>query len=451
MLRSLRARLLLWYTLIMAVTIAAFTATVCYEFWRSLVDDIDRNLAASAMTLSQALQPVPGGGFDFDVPASMRPNDDSAGPPLLSYAIWGANGELIDRLPADADLERPAAPGATTRNGHREFAALMANGAAVVVARNLDDARRDVIAFAWTAAFTGIAALGVALAGGWFLAGRALAPVARISSAATAMAAGKLDARIPIERTENELEQVASVLNDAFDRLHAAVERQRQFTADASHELRTPLATISAESEWALMRQRDPDAYRRSLETCQRAAARMTRVVHRLLTLARVDAQDLAITRVPVPLVPLVEDALAIVRPLAERKHVTIVTAFEPASVFGDQDRLTDLTANLCSNAVEHNRQNGTVTVTVTPDAEDVVFQVEDTGAGINAADLPHVFDRFFRTDRSRTAASGGAGLGLAIARAVVDAHGGQITCKSTEGVGTTVTVRLPRAAEPAA
>ncbi len=442
--RSLRARLLVWYTLIMAVTIAALTGAVCYELWRSRVAEVDRGLYADASALAGGLQPAPGGDFDLDVPVHMRPQEDIDAPAAVTYAIWTAGGDLIDRFPADMDVTAPGAEGLRTRDGRRELASATPSGAVVVVGRDLADVRRDVVAFARMAALTGVGALGVALAGGWLLVGRALTPLTRISRTASSMAAGKLDARIAIEGTDDELEQVAVVLNDAFDRLHLAVESQRQFTADASHELRTPLATISAESDWALLRERSPEEYRGSLDTCRRAAARMNRVVERLLTLARADAGAIQIERTAVPLDTVVEDVLAMIRPLAARKGVTVEVRLDAAAVIGDRDGLLDLVTNICSNAVEYNRDGGSVRVDLRIEGEEAVLRVSDTGIGITPEDLPHVFDRFFRTDRSRTASSGGAGLGLTIARSIAEAHGGTITCESTPGEGTEVVVRLP-------
>ena len=156
-------------------------------------------------------------------------------------------------------------------------------------------------------ALGGVAA---SLAGAWFLAGRALAPVQRINETARRMADGDLDARIAIERTDTELGQVASALNLAFDRLRESIERQRQFTADASHELRTPVTTMMAELEWAMLRDRPAADYQESLETCHRAGARMQSLVEGLLTLARADSGELPVTRVSVRLDVLVDEAI---------------------------------------------------------------------------------------------------------------------------------------------
>lgn len=445
MLSSLRARLLLWYTFILAAVIATFAGIVCYLFWRSLIADIDQGLQSSATALVDGLRPMDSGDFDLVLPTEYRQTDATTAP-LTYYAVWNRDGELIDRSAGDFNIPRPVRQGTVTRDGRRELTVTGAGGALVLIGRDLADAQGDVLAFAGTAAAGGVAALVISLLGGWFLVGRALAPVARISQAATAMSAGDLTARIAVERTENELEQVALALNQAFDRLRLAVENERRFTADASHELRTPLATISAEIEWALSRDRSLDEYRRSLSTAQRAADRMRRVVEHLLTLSRADSADVTLHRTTVGLGPLVNDAVGIVQSLADQKQVTIETDLRETTVIADRDRLMDLLTNLFSNAIKYNRSGGHVEVAVWPEGSDACLRVRDTGTGISAEDLPRVFDRFYRADKARTAHSGGAGLGLAIAKWIVEAHGGRIACRSALGQGTEVLVHLPRA-----
>jgi signal transduction histidine kinase len=259
------------------------------------------------------------------------------------------------------------------------------------------------------------------------------------------MAGGNLAARIAVERTENELEHVAQALNGAFDRLQGALDAQQRFTADASHELRTPLATIAAETEWALARPRSADEYRESLLTCRRATERMTRLAERLLLLARADHDAVRLEQTTVGLDPIVQEAVSLVQPLAARRQITIETRLDAARVNGDRECLTELVMNLCSNAVEYNRDGGHVMVEVWPDGADACMRVRDSGVGISEDDLPRIFERFFRTDRTRDRRTGGAGLGLAIAKWIVDAHGGRITCRSTVGEGTEMLVRLPR------
>lgn len=440
---SLRARLLAWYSLILVVVIATFAATVGYGLWRSMVAEVDAGLRASAASLVQALRPIGHGEFDLDLPIEHQPIDATAAPAIY-YSIWAPAGDVIDRSVVAFEVPAPRGTGLLTRNGRRELAVVGAGGALVLVGRDLADARAAVRAFAGTTAIGGCAALLVSIAGGWFLIGRALAPIGRINRAAAAMAGGDLSARIAVERTENELEQVAHALNGAFDRLHRALDSQSRFTTDASHELRTPLATVAAETEWALARPRSPDEYRESLLTCRRATDRMARLVERLLTLARADHDALPVERAPVELEPVVHDALALVLPLAQRRGIAIDTTLRAATVEGDRARLTELVMNLCANAVEYNHDGGQVSIEVWPDGADACLRVRDSGVGISERDLPRIFERFYRADEARDRRTGGAGLGLAIVKSIVDVHGGLIACRSEPGKGTEMLVRLP-------
>jgi signal transduction histidine kinase len=290
-------------------------------------------------------------------------------------------------------------------------------------------------------------ALVLALAGGWWLVGRALSPVDRISQTARAMVEGDLAARIPIDRVENELGHLARALNAAFDQMHASLERQRRFTADASHELRTPLATVSTEAQWALARTRSVDEYRKSFEASGRAAERMKAVVERLLSLARTEAGAADDDRADdVQIDHVVQDAVRDVSSIARARDVTVTVDALPASIRGDRERLLEAVTNVVANAVQYNQDAGEVRVRLeeTPDA--VTLTVADTGIGIGADDLGRVFEPFFRADPARSRDIGGAGLCLAVAHATVRQHGGHIRCESTPGAGTTVTITWPRA-----
>ena len=407
--RSLRARLLAWYSLVLALVIATFAGIVGYLLWRSMTADIDARLQASAASLSEGLRPAGDGGFDLDLPLEYQPADGVVTPASPYYAVWNADGELIDRSPVPFDIPMPPGALVRTRDGRRELSRVAAAGAVVLVGRDLTEARAAVRGFATTAAIGGVAALLLSLAGGWFLVGSALAP-----------------------------------LHSALERLRRALDSQQRFAADASHELRTPLATLSAEIEWALARPRTPEEYRESLASCQRASGRMERLVSRLLTLARADHDAVHLERAPMALDGVVRDAVALVQPLAARKGVSLDTRIDPVGVAGDRERLIELVTNLCANAVEYNRGGGSVTVSVGRDGQEAVVRVADTGIGIAAEDLPRIFERFYRPGQARDRRSGGVGLGLAIAKWIAEAHGGSIACASRPGEGTEMVVRLP-------
>jgi two-component system OmpR family sensor kinase len=444
MFRSLRGSLLFWYTSILVFLTLTFGAAVCYVFWRSLLKGLDEQLGVQAQAIAHALQPAGAGTFDLDLPDQYFETFSSQGSTVRYYAIWNEAGGLVDQSNPALDVPILAPPASRSRHGFREVAARAEGGATVLVGQDTAAQQRAVWSLAATVAAVGMVALALSLVGGWFLAGRVLAPIARISRTAQAMLGGDFSARIAVDSTETELGQVASALNAAFDRLRLALDRQQRFTADASHELRTPLATLSAEVEWAQNRPRSAAEYQASLDTCRRAATRMRSVVEGLLTLARADAGEVASRRVPVSLVQVVHEVVALLQPLAEKRHVSFSVTSGSVEVVGDPDRLRELVMNLVSNAVWYNRENGRIDIAVRREAETACLEVADTGIGIAPEDLPRIFDRFYRADRARAREAGGAGLGLAVARWVVDSHGGEITCASEIGRGTRFVVRLP-------
>jgi two-component system OmpR family sensor kinase len=442
MLRSLRATLLIWYTFVLVILIVVFAGTVTYQYWQSLIQQVDTDLVNATTALASGLTPDIDGTFDLNVPASFRSAVPESGDATY-YAVWNPRGQLVDQSEPQATPPSMPGLGVATRLGRREVVVDVEGRARILAGRRLDSTYAAVRTLGLGLASSGGLVLALALIGGFFLAGRALAPVARISRTAGAMIGGDLEARIPVKGTASELEQVARALNEAFDRLSVAVDRQRQFTADASHELRTPLATLRAEFDWALTRPRTADEYKASIEKGQRAVERMSELADRLLTLVSPGGgPDMG--RAPLNLATVVSASVELLRPLAVSHSVTLDTAYEDAPVSGVRNLLADAISNLLKNAIEYNRPGGTVSVIMTSEPDWVVTTIRDTGIGISAEDLPRVFERFYRADRSRT--RGGAGLGLAIVKSVIEDHGGSVACSSTLATGTTFQVRLPRA-----
>jgi two-component system OmpR family sensor kinase len=435
---SLRTRLLIWHSAIVAVLVLLFATAVAYLTWRARLAEIDRGLAADAIELASAIVPAEGGTFDLTVTPGLL-----ARGPTFYYAIWTADGRSIDRSDADRQVPVPDAAGLRTRNGQREMVAISPEGVQVLVGRDLADVGREVWALVVTLVGVGGAVLVISVAAGRILVGRALAPLTRINETARRMSAGDLAARIPIDSVETELGQVARALNDAFDRLRESIERQRRFTADASHELRTPLATLSAEVQWALARERPPADYHESLEVCRRAATRMQTTVERLLRLARATSGAPVPPTAEVRLDELTAEVVRDVTPLAESQHVTIDAVLDAVVIRGRADDLREAITNVVTNAVRYNVEGGRVQVRVTREGDRAVLTVSDTGVGISADDLPMIFDPFFRADAARTSDAGGAGLGLTVTRAIVEQHAGEITCTSQPGRGTTMVIRL--------
>ena len=439
---SLRGRLLFWYSIIVAMIVIAFGAGVSYLAWRARLADIDAALRDRASALAAALHPAGANSFDLVLPPTTAADE----PDSLYHVLWDASGEPIDRSDPDLTVPRPVETGTATRDGRRELALITDSGATVLVGRDLTRARAELWPLAGAIAAAGAAAVALSLVGGWWLVGRAMHPIARISGTAQAMVDGDFAARVPVDDVETEFGQLARALNEAFDRLHASLLRQRRFTADASHELRTPLATISTEMQWALSRERSPAELRTSLEATARAAGRMQGVVVRLLGLAREESGEPLDAAVSVDLDALVRGAAADLTPLAAQRRLEVAIETQPVSVVGDPERLREAVTHLVTNAIRYNVDAGRVQIRLRRAGERAEIAVSDTGAGIAAADLPRVFEPFFRSDAARSRDAGGAGLGLAVTRAIVRRHGGDVTCASELGRGTTMTVTLPAA-----
>lgn len=431
--------MLVWSAAMLALVVISFGLLVGYLAWHSRLTDVDARLRARADLLVNALQPAAGGTFDLRLPAAvLQPGDE------LHHIVWTDTGGVIDRSDAGLDIPAPRGPGVWTRDGLRELVVRVPSGAHVLVGRPLASVYADVQSLFWTMAGVGAIALAVSVLGGWLLVGRALRPIDRIGRTARAMVSGDLSARIPVDDVESELGNLARALNEAFERLHEAIERQRRFTADASHELRTPLTALSTEVQWSLARERSADEYRQSLETCRRAATRMQGVVERLLTLARVESGETTPVRARVEFGALVRQAVDDLRPLSSARGLEMRLEAESATVVGEADALHDAVTQVIVNAVEYNSPGGSVLVRLRASDEHAELTVADTGVGIAEADLPRVFEPFFRADPARQRRTGGVGLGLAIAHAVVTRHGGLMRCESAVGRGTTVTITLP-------
>jgi heavy metal sensor kinase len=285
-------------------------------------------------------------------------------------------------------------------------------------------------------------------AGGWFLARQALGPIDRITRAAERIGADDLSRRLDLQLPDDELGRLAHAFDAMIGRLEGAFERQRRFTADASHELRTPLGVIRSQSDVALSRPRTTEYYERVLASIRDETGRLTRLAESLLVLARADAGE-PLKLQAIDYQNLVAEVGASVAPRAREAGVHFSIALDDCPpIRGDETWLTQLLLNLLDNALRHTPAGGRLTLRLCPADAGVVVQVADTGEGIAPKHLPHLFERFYRADEARARASGGAGLGLAICQWIVEAHGGELTVKSVVGVGTTVSVWLPAAAD---
>lgn len=283
-----------------------------------------------------------------------------------------------------------------------------------------------------------------AAAGGYLLAGRALAPVAKITQLAGRIGGQDLHARLGLDLPDDELGRLARTFDAMLARIEDAFERQRRFTGDAAHELRTPLALMRSQIDLALARPRLPDEYRAALDDLDRDLRRVTGVVGTLLTLARADAGRLVPERVRFDLAKTVALVAAQYTPIAAEGDVALEADILPTPIVADEDLLVQLLVNLLDNALAHTPPRGRVIVGCRGVGDGARLWVADDGEGIAAEHQARVFDRFYRVDAGRARTRGGAGLGLAICRAITEAHGGTIALTSRLNRGTTVEVWLP-------
>jgi heavy metal sensor kinase len=290
------------------------------------------------------------------------------------------------------------------------------------------------------------AAAALSVVGGYFLARRSLQPVETMTRAARHISATHLSDRIPLRKTNDELDRLASTLNHMLDRIERHVRGLHQFTADASHELKTPLAALRGAAEVALSKPRDEQELRRVIEDSIQHFDRLARIAGDLLLLARLDAGHDSITRVPVNLAAAIEDVVDLYSAYAAERGIQLqVKQCDPVVVMGDRDRLRQMVSNLIDNAVKYMEGAGQIDVSMTRENGRAEMRVADTGPGIPPESLPHVFDRFYRADQARARREDqGAGLGLPISRSIAMALGGSVRIESTVGAGTTIYVSLP-------
>jgi heavy metal sensor kinase len=287
----------------------------------------------------------------------------------------------------------------------------------------------------------GLVVLVLAFMVGLVIAGQVLQPIETINQTAKQItAADDLSRRIPYKGPLDELGQLTLTFNTTLDRLERLFMTQRRFVADVSHELRTPLTTLQGNLD--LLKRYGADAI--SLEAMESELKRMTRLVGDLLLLAQADSGRLPLEECVVDLDTLIVDIYHQTKVLSQTVKVRLLPP-EPARVKGDPDRLKQVLLNLVTNALKYTPDGGEVILSLTAEGGYAFLRVSDTGVGIPKEDLPYIFERFYRVDKARARQIGGAGLGLSIAKWIVEAHHGRIWAESEVGKGSTFTVQLPR------
>jgi heavy metal sensor kinase len=457
--RSIRARLTLWYVSLLAVVLVGFSVGVYIFLLASFSFEVNGITNAYQKLLTDEASQAPGNlrtlklsegsnligqpAVDYQSRNDIGGPHIHSGPPLYASTITDNEAALLDPKrqgchPIDQNhfsctwLVYP-------RNRTR---LTQAQGAVTF------QASRSSVAHAenqlLTALIVGIpVSLLIALGGGWIFASRALSPLEELRRTTQSITATDLSRRIGINR-DDELGRLAQTIDGMIERLDSAFKEQRRLTADVSHELRTPLSVIQAQTTLALKRDRSGKEYVTVLASIQEETERMSRIVEDLLLLARAEAGQEVIERDPVRLDVMARWAGEHCMAMAEEKQVELVLALRPVMIDGDAGRIRQMALNLVHNAVKYTEPGGRVRVRVASKNGVASLEVHDTGVGIDERSLPHIFERFYMVDRSRSKAEGGSGLGLAIVHWIVEAHEGTIAVESTSGTGTVFTVRIP-------
>ena len=456
---SVRTRLTLWYAGVLALSLIAFALVIYYAAGNIFHKRQEESLRSTAQTVASAYVEefaeahslTKAGEIvlqEITFPNRYVQLTDNSGQPIAASAnLSGSSFAIPTQVLSEA---RARGFSNATINGLRVTVVPLSSDqtfgfAAVaeplsVVEDGLSELRRDLFAGVFLV-------LLLASAGGYFLARKSLAPIASMNSQTQRISAENLSARLDVTNSRDELGRLATTINDLLARLENSFKEQQRFIADASHELRTPLAVLRGETEVALGKTRSIDEYQQSLSLIQDEAERLSRIVEDLFILARQPINTrAALNKERVSLNDAVRDCARAAQVLAVRKGVRLKLEHDSPSIAlnGDEELIRRLILNLLDNAVKYTPSGGEISLALGRQNGSAEIVVRDTGIGIPEASQPRVFDRFYRVDKARARAMGGAGLGLSIAQWIVEAHGGAISIVSTPGKGSTFTVVLP-------
>lgn len=459
-----RLRLTLWYVLLFAVIVGAWSVFVVTLVSRDLYGGIDQALAARAAQISAGFQ-----GRDAAKLGEVAEATLAGGARVeATTQLLAAGGRVLESSgdpKATRALAGTAVLDAVAATGRQRFATITYGEDSLrTLVVKLPGTDRLLLVGAQTEAtdaavrrltevmlITGPLAILAAGLVGWLLAGRALRPVSRMTTTAAGIGIDRLDERVPVPLAKDEFRALALTLNSMLGRLEDGVSDKRRLVADASHELQTPLAVMRAELDVSLASGDLTPESVEVLESVREEADRMARIVRNLLALSRFDEGTMRVLEQPLDLHDLALETCDAMGALARERGVTVTVTGGSAPVLADPEYMRMVLVNLVENAIKYSGEGGRVDVATRIAGARAVITVADRGPGIPVDAQAHIFDRFYRVDGSRSKDSGGSGLGLAITREIVEAHGGTISLESRVGTGSTFTVTLPAEPSPTA
>jgi len=288
--------------------------------------------------------------------------------------------------------------------------------------------------------------LAVANIGGFIIFNKSFSPIILLSNEMKKITAHHLYKRLPDLEGDDEIATLYKAINDMIARLEKSFEQIKQFSGDASHELRTPLTIMKGEVELALRSERTKEEYQEILVSVLEEIERMTNIVENLLLLAKSEAGEILIDKKEINIKEIVYELCDQLEMFASERNVSLIfNELEDANIIGDKLRLRQVFTNLIVNAIKYNVEGGKVVIKIENSPNGVLVVVEDTGIGIKPEEINKIFDRFYRSDKSRKREVGGAGLGLSICKSIIEAHGGYIDVESEFGKGSKFSVWLPK------
>lgn len=454
-LESIRVRLTLWYSLILFLSLSLFGGGAYFAMRHSIYATLDAELRQRLEGIRGIIsENAPSGAAILDDELRELANGEGA---TGGLRVADAAGHVLFASPGmelwtARETSQKVSPGFNERIAGKQFRILRDRmeiaGARydVTVAASTKELSEALERFRDALYLVGPLFLLLAALGGYWMSRRALVPVDEITRSARNIGAQNLAMRLAVPPTGDELERLATTLNEMLSRLDGAFQRITQFTADASHELRTPVSVMRTSAELALRKPRAEAEYREALSLILRESEKVSRLIDQLLLLARADSNSTAIPITRTNLNETLQKAWEETNILANAKRLD-AEDFVPAApvwVYGDPASLERLFLILLDNAVKYTADGGRIELRLSTDDGFAVAEVRDTGIGIAPEDITHIFDRFYRADRARSRETGGTGLGLAIGRWIAQAHGGEIRVQSEPSKGSLFQVRLP-------
>lgn len=445
---TIRARLAMWFAGTLALVLVVVAAGVYVIVRAGVLGEVATRVRRDLETTAAFVSANPGDVAEF---AEFNPHAlvlvlkdgqvehrATAWEPLGLPAHDQYVADGVDRLWETPRHEHYRIAATTVSTGERTFT--------IVVAADEEPARRSIMSVSWMLGASFPVLLVLASVGGYWLAGRMLAPIRRMAEAAERLSGDRLDERLPVENPGDEFGRLATITNRSLDRLQETFDRQRRFTADASHEIRTPLTAIRSAGEVALRTNQSPDQYREAIGSMLEGVTQLTSLTDRLLVLARADAGRHAVKPEHIDPAAIAREVVDLYTPVAEDKGVGLACVNGGASpILVDPILFRLALVNLVDNAVKYTPIGGQVEVSATLVSGTVRVAVADTGPGLAPEHHPRIFERFYRVDPARSpSAQAGTGLGLAIVKWSVEACGGTVGVASQPGRGSRFMLTFP-------